>query len=71
MFGILSGDDLVKRLSIEIDDVERLVFAIGGVDGVLENPPGDGKEIVIPILRRNSEFWVYMNLQLMSQGGLV
>ena len=56
MFGILSGDDLVKRLSIEINDVERLVFAIGGVDGVLENPPGDGKEIVIPILRRNSEF---------------
>ena len=56
MFGILSGDDLVKRLSIEIDDVERLVFAIGGVDGVLENPPGDGEEIVIPTLTRNSEF---------------
>lgn len=56
MFGILSGDDLVKRLSIELGGVERLVFAIGGVDGVLENPPGDGNEIVIPTLTKNSEF---------------
>ena len=28
IFGILSGDDLVKRLSIEIDDVERLVLPL-------------------------------------------
>ena len=70
IFGILSGDDLVKRLSIEIDDVERLVFAIGGVDGVLENPPGDGKEIVIPTLTRNSNSWVHMNLPSMLQEGL-
>ena len=29
--------------------------------------PGDGKEIVIPTLTRNSEFWVHMNLPSMLQ----
>lgn len=38
-FGILSGDDLVVRLSIELPMVQRLVFAIEGVDGLLKVPP--------------------------------
>lgn len=38
-FGILSGDDLVYRLATEVPYVERLVFAIGGVDGLLRCPP--------------------------------
>lgn len=38
-FGILSGDDLVVRLCEEIPNVKRLVFAIGGVDGILKKPP--------------------------------
>ena len=38
-FGILSGDDLVARLCIELSDVESLVFAMGGVDGLLKVPP--------------------------------
>ena len=38
-FGILSGDDLMLRYSLEIPDVERAVFAIGGVDGILRVPP--------------------------------
>jgi isopentenyl phosphate kinase len=38
-FGILSGDDLVVRLCEEIPNVKRLVFAIGGVDGILKRPP--------------------------------
>tara|TARA_Y100000768_G_scaffold380217_1_gene356998 strand:+ start:61 stop:879 length:819 start_codon:yes stop_codon:yes gene_type:complete len=40
-FGILSGDDLVVRLCKEIPNVKRLVFAIGGVDGILKRPPSD------------------------------
>ena len=40
-FGILSGDDLVKRMADEINGVERLVFAMGGVEGVLASPPSD------------------------------
>jgi len=38
-FGILSGDDLVVRLAIELPQVKRLVFAIKGVDGLLRVPP--------------------------------
>lgn len=39
VFGILSGDDLVFRLATEIPNVIRLVFAVGGVDGLLSSPP--------------------------------
>ena len=42
-FGILSGDDLVVRLCKEIPNVKRLVFAIGGVDGILRCPPDVAK----------------------------
>lgn len=38
-FGILSGDDIVKRLAIELSNVKRVIFAIGGVDGLLLVPP--------------------------------
>jgi isopentenyl phosphate kinase len=38
-FGILSGDDLVYRLATELSGVKRLVFAMGGVEGVLTGPP--------------------------------
>ena len=38
-FGILSGDDLVVRICQDIPNVSKLVFAIGGVDGILRKPP--------------------------------
>ena len=43
-FGILSGDDLVARLAKEVNGVKRLVFAIGGVDGLLAKPPAQASE---------------------------
>ena len=43
-FGILSGDDLVYRLATEVPRVKRLVFAIGGVDGLLRVPPEEATE---------------------------
>ena len=55
-FGILSGDDLVVRLACELPDVSRLVFAMGGVEGVLESPPSeDEKPVLLEALtkRRN------------------
>tara|TARA_B100001564_G_C20526271_1_gene617542 strand:+ start:130 stop:945 length:816 start_codon:yes stop_codon:yes gene_type:complete len=39
IFGILSGDDLVVRISQEIPNVKRLIFAVKGVDGILKRPP--------------------------------
>lgn len=43
-FGILSGDDLVVRLSLELPNVKRLIFAIKGVDGLLRVPPEQANE---------------------------
>ena len=38
-FGILSGDDLVVRICRDVPNVTKLVFAVGGVDGILRKPP--------------------------------
>ena len=41
--GVHIPDDIVKRLAAEIEGVNRLVFAMGGVEGVLASPPQDGE----------------------------
>lgn len=57
-FGILSGDDLVYRLATELSGVKRLVFAMGGVEGVLREPPTgvDDDEKLIEILAENDTY---------------
>jgi len=41
IFGILSGDDLMYRLSLEVPNVEYSIFLLGDVSGVLDKPPND------------------------------
>ena len=56
-FGILSGDDLMFRYATELPDVERAVFAIGGVDGILKVPPEHAKpEDLIEVWSPQMEF---------------
>jgi len=56
-FGILSGDDIMLRYSTELPNVERAVFAIGGVDGILRVPPSKaGPEDLIEIWSPEMEF---------------
>ena len=56
-FGILSGDDLMFRYSIEIPNVERAIFAIGGVDGILRVPPSKaGPDDLIQVWSPNMDF---------------
>lgn len=43
-FSILSGDDLMYRYATEIDDVDCVIFAMGGVDGLLKVPPCEATE---------------------------
>ena len=38
-FGILSGDDLMLRLSTELPDVTHSIFALGDVPGLMTAPP--------------------------------
>ena len=47
-FGILSGDDIIVRLCLEIPNVAALIFAVGDVDGLLYSPPSnDGMDNTI------------------------
>ena len=57
-FGILSGDDLVYRLATEVSGVKRLVFAMGGVEGVLSEPPTNENDEakLITVLTRDHPF---------------
>jgi len=40
-FGILSGDDLMARLSIEIPNVTHSIFLLGDSPGMLDRPPSN------------------------------
>ncbi|MGB0151562.1 MAG: isopentenyl phosphate kinase, partial [Candidatus Poseidoniaceae archaeon] len=56
-FGILSGDDLVHRCAVELPDVSRVVFAMGGADGVLRKPPHEAtEEDLIEVWHDDAEF---------------
>jgi isopentenyl phosphate kinase len=56
-FGILSGDDIILRYATELPNVERAVFAIGGVDGILKVPPSQaGPEDLIEVWHPELEF---------------
>lgn len=70
-FGILSGDDLVYRIASEVDGVRRVVFALGGVDGVLEQPPEVGKEqLLIPLMNPAREYTSMHNSAIDVTGGI-
>ena len=44
-FGILSGDDLMLRLSLELPDVTHVIFAMGETPGLMTNPGPSGELI--------------------------
>ena len=70
-FGILSGDDIVLRLSRELPGVERLVFAMGGVDGVLASPPNDhGEGTLLPTLKKEDVFTGEHHSEMDVTGGI-
>jgi isopentenyl phosphate kinase len=70
-FGILSGDDIVYRLASEIPDVRRVVFGLGGVDGVLEQPPEQGKEqLLIPLMNPDRDFSSQHQHEIDVTGGI-
>ena len=54
-FGILSGDDLMVRLSRELE-VSHCIFLIGDAEGVLTGPPNQEGSSLISILGAEEEF---------------
>jgi isopentenyl phosphate kinase len=48
-FAILSGDDLMHRLSTELPDVTHAIFALGDVPGLMSAPPDVANAELIPV----------------------
>ena len=53
-FGILSGDDLMLRLSTELPDVSHTIFAMGGTPGLMTTSDSSGE--LIPLWNKNMGF---------------
>ena len=51
-FGILSGDDLMLRLGIELPDVTHVIFAMGETAGLMTHPKGE----LMPTWNQNMDF---------------
>ena len=49
---------MVLRLATELPNVKRLVFAMGGVEGVLSSPPTgvNDEQLLMPVLQRSDVF---------------
>jgi len=70
-FGILSGDDLMLRYATELPDVERAIFAIGDVDGILRVPPNRaGPDDLIKIWHPGLEFEGEHSAEIDVTGGI-
>ena len=53
-FGILSGDDIMFRLGVELPDVTHVIFALGGTPGLMTSHGDDG--VLIPQCNPSMKF---------------
>ena len=68
-FGILSGDDLMMRLSTECD-ATHCIFLIGDSDGVLTGPPGEDGSVLITQLGPETTVYGKHNSEIDVTGGI-
>ena len=68
-FGILSGDDLMFRLSTELD-VTHSIFLIGDAEGVMSGPPSEEGSKLMTHLRSESEMEGTHNVDIDVTGGI-
>jgi isopentenyl phosphate kinase len=69
-FGILSGDDLMYRLSIEIPEVNFTIFLLGDVDGVMDKPPDNVDAKLVSIWKTNDSIRTSHNSEFDVTGGM-
>ena len=69
-FGILSGDDLMYRISMEIPNVNFTIFLLGDVDGVLTNPPNNVNAKLIKNYSKNDIPNTFHNSDIDVTGGI-
>ena len=66
--GILSGDDLMLRLSNELPDVNFSIFAMGGTPGVMTDSSSDAT--LIPRLTSDTDFSGVHEQEIDVTGGI-
>jgi len=69
-FGILSGDDLMYRLSMEIPEVCFTIFLLGDVDGVLDKPPNDSDAKLVTKWSKKDTVATIHNSEIDVTGGM-
>ena len=69
-FGILSGDDLMARVSKEIADVTHSIFLIGDAPGVMNKPPYFKDSKLIPVWNKNTILELEHKSEIDVTGGM-
>ena len=69
-FGILSGDDLMARISLELPSVSHCIFLLGDVDGMMDLPPNVEGSKLIPIWSAGERIETTHNAEQDVTGGI-
>jgi isopentenyl phosphate kinase len=70
-FGILSGDDLMARLSLELPAISHCIFLLGDVDGMMDRPPNVKGSKLMPIWDAGKDIETSHNTDQDVTGGIV
>ena len=69
-FGILSGDDLMARISLELPSVTHSIFLLGDVDGMMDMPPNTEGSRLVPIWSADENIETSHNSEQDVTGGI-
>ena len=69
-FGILSGDDLMARISLELPSVTHSIFLLGDVDGMMDMPPHTEGSRLVPIWSAEEKIETSHNSEQDVTGGI-
>jgi isopentenyl phosphate kinase len=69
-FGILSGDDMMLRLSTELPDVTHAIFALGDVPGLMSAPPDYSNSQLIPVWNSSDQIEGFHASDIDVTGGI-
>ena len=69
-FGILSGDDLMLRLSIELPNVTHSIFLLGDSAGLMDRPPNQEDAQLLPSWNPNNKVASEHDSEIDVTGGI-
>jgi isopentenyl phosphate kinase len=68
-FGILSGDDIVYRVALELD-ADHVLFAMGGAPGLMTSPPQDSDSELVQTWRAGDSLRSEHHSEIDVTGGI-